>query len=248
MIHVVAVVAFSMLLAAGAQAQMPCDQLKGVLAAGIDAAGARGYNLETVPAGTPVPPGAKVIGTCEVGTSKILYRRGGAARPTGNTPQTLHPASTVEAPIVPQEQAQRPVGVEGDRSSRPTAAPASSPAHRLVSQSNEATAALAQPQPTPPDKLAATKEPAAQEEASGFITEHWRSIGALIFALLAAAIWVRHAYVSAYNKTGLPRGRKCGTAQQAAHRLQALQIAAGSINRADASRCTLRSGSRTKIA
>ena len=227
MIHVVAVVAFSMLLAAGAQAQTPCDQLKGVLAARIDAAGALGYNLETVPAGTPVPPGAKVIGTCEGGTSKILYRRGSAARPTAHTLEAAHPASTVRATNVPQEQARRPPGVEGDRSSRPTAAPASSPAQGVVSQSTEATSALAQPQPTLPDKPAATKEPPAQEEASGFMADHWRWIGALVFALLAAALWVRHAYFSAYDKTGLPRGRRRGTAQQAARRLQALQMRRG---------------------
>jgi hypothetical protein len=226
MIHVITVVAFSMLLAAGAQAQTPCDQLKGVLAARIDAAGALGYNLETVPAGTPVPPGAKVVGTCEGGTSKILYRRGGAARPTAHTPEAAHPASTARATNVLQEQARRPPGVEGDRSSRPTAVPASSPAQRVISQSTEATFALAQPQPTLPERPAAT-EPPAQEDASGFMADHWPWVGALVFALLAAAIWGRHAYFSACDKTGLPRGRRRGTAQQAARRLQALQMRRG---------------------
>jgi Protein of unknown function (DUF1161) len=78
MIHVVAVVASSMLLAAGAQAQTPCDQLKAVLAARIDAAGARGYSLEAVPAGTPVPPSAKFIGTCEGGASAADVRHAGS--------------------------------------------------------------------------------------------------------------------------------------------------------------------------
>ena len=242
MIHVVAVVASSMLLAAGAQAQTPCDQLKAVLAARIDAAGARGYSLEAVPAGTPVPPSAKVIGTCEGGASKILYRRGGAARPTSDTPEAAQPASTAQATVVPQQQTRRPPGVEGDRSSRPTAAPAGSPAPRPVSRSNEAAPvpgnvsqvemvrdvdhAVAQPQPTPPDKPAATKDPPAQK-ASGFMAEYWGWIGALVFVLLAAAIWVWHAYFSAYDKAGLPRGRRRGTARQAALRLQALQMRRG---------------------
>src|SRR6266568_1442863 len=65
----------SMLLAAGAFAQAgACDQLKATLAARIDPS-IRGFSLETVPGGTPVPPGAKVIGTCEGGARKILFRR-----------------------------------------------------------------------------------------------------------------------------------------------------------------------------
>ncbi|HJV95131.1 MAG TPA: DUF1161 domain-containing protein, partial [Albitalea sp.] len=56
----------SMFLAASAQAQTSaCDQLKDTLAARIEATGVRGYSLEAVPAATPVPSGAKVIGTCE---------------------------------------------------------------------------------------------------------------------------------------------------------------------------------------
>ena len=202
MIHVVAVVASSMLFAAGAQAQTPCDQLKSVLAARIDAAGARGYSLEAVPAGTPVPPGAKVIGTCEGGASKILYRRGGAA-PTSDTP--------------------RPVSRSNE------AAPAVAPAPGNGSEVERVRGvdhAVAQPQPTQPDRFAATKDPPAQK-ASGFMAEHWQWIGALVFVLLAAAIWVWRAYFSANAKAGLPRGRRRGTARQAALRLQALQMRRG---------------------
>jgi len=226
MIHVVTVVALSMLLAAGAQAQTPCDQLKGALAARIDAAGAVGYNLETVPAGTPVPPGAKVIGSCEGGTSKILYRRRSAARSPAHTPEAAHPAAAAQVDNVSQEHAPRPPGVDGDRSPPPTAAPAISPAQRIVPQSTEPTAALAQSQPTLPDTPAATKEPRTQEEASG-IMDYWRWIGAAVSALLAAAIWVRHARSSGYNKTGLLSRRRPGTGQQAARRLQALQMRRG---------------------
>jgi hypothetical protein len=204
MMHVAAVVASSMLLAAGAQAQTPCDQLKAVLAARIDAAGARGYSLEAVPAGTPVPPSAKVIGTCEGGASKILYRRGGAAPPTSDTP--------------------RPVSRSNE------AAPAVAPAPgngSQVERVRDFDHAVAQPQPTLPDKPAATKDPPAPK-ASGFMAEHWQWIGALVFVLLAAAIWVWHAYfISANDKAGLPRGSRRGTARQAALRLQALQMRRG---------------------
>ena len=72
-----------LLLAPGAQAQSnACDLLKSELAARIDATGVRGYSLEAVPADTPVPPGAKAIGNCEAGASKILYRRWAAAQPS----------------------------------------------------------------------------------------------------------------------------------------------------------------------
>jgi Protein of unknown function (DUF1161) len=186
----------SVLLAAGAHAQAnPCDQLKAVLAARIDASGVRGYTLETVPAGTPVPRGAKVIGTCEAGASKILYRRWGATQPSSDRPLQAAPA------------------------------PATSPAPRPASPSNEAASAVApprghasevetgrgvdhavaEPQQIPPDKAAVTKVPPARQ-ASGFMAEHWRWIGALAFVLIAASIWVWHAHRSAYDEAGLPRG------------------------------------------
>ena len=217
-----------MLLAAGAHAQTnPCDQLKGVLAARIDASGVRGYTLETVPADTPVPPGAKAIGTCEAGASKILYRRWGAARPSSDDPDAPRPASTPQAIVVPNEQTRRSPGVQGDRALRPAPASATSPTPRPVSRSNEATSAVAhppghasevetvpgvdraasQPQQTPLDKTAEAKVPMARQ-ASEFIAEHWRWIGALAFVLIAAAIWVWQAHRSAYDEAGLPRGPK----------------------------------------
>ena len=200
----------SMLLAAGAEAQVnPCDQLKGVLAARIDASGVRGYTLETVPAGTPVPPDAKAIGTCGAGASKILYRRVGATRPSSDGPDAARPASTPQAIVVPNEPA----------------ASATSPTPRRVSRSNEAASAVApppgnasevetvrgvdravaQPEQIPLDKTAVAKVPLALQ-ASEFMAEHWRWIGALVFALIAASIWVWQAHRSAYDETGLPRG------------------------------------------
>jgi len=82
--------AASMCLAATAQAQTPaCDSLKSTLAARIEATGVRGYSLEAVPGRTAVPPDAKVIGTCEGGAYKMLYRRWGASRPVATAPASM---------------------------------------------------------------------------------------------------------------------------------------------------------------
>jgi hypothetical protein len=181
----------SMLLATGAQAQAnPCDQLKGVLAARIDASGVRGYTLETVPAGTPVPPGAKVIGTCEAGASKILYRRWGATRPSSDVPDAARPASTAQAIVVPNGAAPAVAPPPGTASEVETV--------RGVDRAE-------QPQQTPLDKTAVATVPLARQ-ASEFMAEHWRWIGALAFVLIAASIWVWQAYRSAYDEAGLPRG------------------------------------------
>jgi len=204
--------AASMLLAAGAQAQAnACDQLKGVLAARIDASGVRGYSLETVPAGTPVPPDAKAIGTCEAGASKILYRRWGATRPSSDGPDAARPASPSQAIVVPKEQARRSPGVQGDRSLRPVPASAPSPTPRPVASEVEAVRAVdravAQPQQVPLDKIAVAKVPLARQ-ASEFMAENWRWIGALLFLPIAGWIWAWRAHRSAYDAAGLPRGPK----------------------------------------
>ena len=52
----------------------PCEELKGEIAAKIDAKGASGYSLEVVDKGASTD--AKVVGTCEGGTKKIVYKRG----------------------------------------------------------------------------------------------------------------------------------------------------------------------------
>jgi hypothetical protein len=198
----------SMLLAAGAQAQAnPCDQLKGVLAARIDASGVRGYTLETVPAGTPVPSDAKAIGTCEAGASKILYRRWGATRPSSDVPDAARPA-TASAP----SPTPRPVSRSNGAASA-VAAPGHEPERTPRGNASEVEAvravdrAVAQPVQIPLDKSAVAKVPLARQ-ASEFMAEHWRWIGALVFLLIAGSIWVWQARRSAYDEAGLPRGPK----------------------------------------
>jgi hypothetical protein len=65
-----------LLTATGAQAQpKSCDQLKTEIAARIRASGVNGFALSVVPSEEAVPAGAEVVGDCESGTKKILYRR-----------------------------------------------------------------------------------------------------------------------------------------------------------------------------
>ncbi|AZF08277.1 hypothetical protein C4J93_0040 [Pseudomonas sp. R2-37-08W] len=52
----------------------PCEELKGEIAAKIDAKGASGYSLEVVDKGAAAD--AQVIGSCEGGTKEIVYKRG----------------------------------------------------------------------------------------------------------------------------------------------------------------------------
>jgi hypothetical protein len=139
----------SLLLADGAHAQAnACDQLKEVLAARINS-GIGTYSLEAVPAGTPVPPGSKVIGTCEGGARKILFRRGGAAPPSSDVASAAGPASAPQALAAPTEPKRRSPDVQRDRALPlvPASAPASasSASPRPVSRSVGAASAAATP-------------------------------------------------------------------------------------------------------
>ncbi len=61
-----------------AYAAKPCEELKTEIAAKIDAAGAKGYSLEIVKADADAGD-AKVVGSCDAGQNKIVYRREAAA-------------------------------------------------------------------------------------------------------------------------------------------------------------------------
>lgn len=202
--------AASMLLAAGAQAQTdPCEQLKGVLAARIEATGVRGYSLETVPAGTPVPRGAKAIATCQSGASKVLYRRWGATQPSSDGAEAARPASTAQAIVVPNEQTRRAPAVREDRSLRPVPASAPSPTPRPVEAEavRAVDRAVAPPEQVPVGKVVVAEVPLAQR-ASELMAENWRWILALVFVPIAGWLWAWRAHRSAYDEAGLPRGPK----------------------------------------
>jgi uncharacterized protein DUF1161 len=72
-------VAAVLLLPACSHAQGPkaCEELKTEIAAKLDAKGVTGYTLEVVAKDAEAE--GKVVGTCEGGTKKIVYRKGAAA-------------------------------------------------------------------------------------------------------------------------------------------------------------------------
>ena len=62
-------------IATSAQAAKPCEELKAEIAARIEANGVKAYTLEILPA-DQVKPAQKVVGSCDGGNSRIVYRRG----------------------------------------------------------------------------------------------------------------------------------------------------------------------------
>ena len=61
-----------------AQGPKPCEELKSEIAAKLDAKGVKSYTLEAVPKDQDAADG-KVVGTCEGGTKKIIYRKAAAS-------------------------------------------------------------------------------------------------------------------------------------------------------------------------
>lgn len=51
-----------------------CEELKAEITAKLDAKGISNYSLEIVDKGTAA--GGKVVGTCEKGSKKIVYKQG----------------------------------------------------------------------------------------------------------------------------------------------------------------------------
>jgi hypothetical protein len=207
--------AAAMLAGASAHAQSSaCDDFKAVLAARIESTGVRGYSLEVVPAGAPVPSGAKVIATCESGVRKILYRRWGAAKAAAGAASTASAAAPSPPAVQPEVQARRLPAARVDRA--PQAVPASAvsmstavPLQSPASSASDAVVAgpvdraLVQAVPAKSDATpVAEASPARQGFA--FTTGYWPWIAALLLLILARWAWRR--YFSPYDKDGLPRG------------------------------------------
>jgi hypothetical protein len=72
--------ALALVVPVAAMAAKPCEELKTEIAAKIDAAGVKGYTLEIVKADADAGD-AKVVGRCDAGQGKIVYRREAAAAP-----------------------------------------------------------------------------------------------------------------------------------------------------------------------
>ena len=57
-----------------AQSAKPCEELKSEIATKLEAKGVKSYSLEIVAKDQEVTDG-KVVGTCEGGTKKIVYKK-----------------------------------------------------------------------------------------------------------------------------------------------------------------------------
>lgn len=68
------VFATASLLLAGSALAKSCDDVKADIGAKLDAKGVKGYTLDVVPADQAGDQ--KVVGTCEGGAKKIVYKRG----------------------------------------------------------------------------------------------------------------------------------------------------------------------------
>lgn len=195
--------AVSMLLAAGAQAQTPaCDQLKATLAARFESSGVRGYSMEAVPADTPVPAGAKVIGTCESGALKVVYRRWGAARPAADGASAV-PAARPATRQEPASSVAKAASVATPTIQAPEK-PLPADANQTGAARSVELAAVA-PRPVSADTRPAPDITTPQEDP-GFVSGHWRWAGPLALLALVGLVWLWRARFSAYDKAGLPRG------------------------------------------
>jgi Protein of unknown function (DUF1161) len=75
---VLAVAAVLVMPACGYAQAKPCEELKTEIAGKLDAKGVKGYSLDIVAKDADAGDG-KVVGTCEGGTKKIVYKKGAAA-------------------------------------------------------------------------------------------------------------------------------------------------------------------------
>ena len=77
----VTLVAMSMLPLTAFAEKKSCEELKTEIAAKLDAKGVKGYSLDIVAKDADAGDG-KVVGTCEAGSKKIIYKKGAAAAET----------------------------------------------------------------------------------------------------------------------------------------------------------------------
>jgi hypothetical protein len=219
-----------MLPVAGAQAQTPaCEQLKATLAARIPPE-IRGFSMEGVPSDTPVPAGAKAIGTC--GAYKVLYRRFGGGSPSAtagaSAPESLPSTTAMEEPVkraqsTPTLPAARPAPASAPAPASRAPARAAEPASAAVPVpdplknattsvgTNDVAVARAtesipaEPAPTQPSEAPVVKD-VSTSDTFGFLLDNWPWLCALLLVPLAAWAWSWAAHRRAYDEAGLPRG------------------------------------------
>jgi hypothetical protein len=187
-----------------------CEQLKATLSARIEASGVRDYTLEAVPADTPMPPGARVIGTCDAGKTRMLYRRGGGTPLPAVAPVAARPAPVPKPSAASESRVQVQATpapsvdvVAADRTPPPAPAPtpiaaAPPPVVQAVEEVPTPVARLPETDSAPTISLA--------QRSSDFAAANWKWLLALVLVPVAGGLWAWLAHRSAYDKSGLPRG------------------------------------------
>jgi len=80
----IAVLLFASVSVCG-QAPKPCEELKAEIAQKLEAKNVKSYSLEIVPSEKAKEVEGKMVGSCEGGTKKIVYRRTSASPQTSAT-------------------------------------------------------------------------------------------------------------------------------------------------------------------
>jgi hypothetical protein len=184
-----------------------CDQLKAKLSARIESS-IRSFSLEAVTAGTPLPPGAKAIGTCDGGAYKILLLRSGSASsatassrpvPVASAAPTVSPVVQVQTPEPPSPRASAPASAVF--ASNFTAAPAATAVAAIPA------VAPALVSPARPEETQTDQRPSATR-AADVMRPYWHVIAATVVMLFAAMVWVWLLRRRTVDTAGLPRGPK----------------------------------------
>lgn len=209
--------------ATAVQAQSSCEQFRDRLAERIEA-GAKGMALEIAPGSATVPPGAKVVGTCEGGARKVLLFRSVAAAATWAAGLRQGTAASEPAPAVPVAAARPTEAKAAASAAAPARAPAAEPpAARaeppaatpvespVVRAADGPPAPAADPAPAAAAEAVLPGEPAAPPTSfaarlADWLRQRWPWFAVPAGLLLAIALGVWIAYRRAYDEQGLPRG------------------------------------------
>lgn len=205
-----------LLLAHAAHAQSPsCELLKQALAGRIPPE-IKGYSMDDVPARTPVPSGGKVIGTCEGGARKVIYRRfggpplvvDGAGGTAAATPTTPAPGSAPAPAAVQPKEAPKP-------KPEPVVAPKPVPPKPVlptVASAPVASATVVAPAAPPAAEkpaeapAVALSPPPVTDDEPGFLSTYATWLWLLLALPLVAWVWAWVSHRMAYDEAGLPRG------------------------------------------
>jgi Protein of unknown function (DUF1161) len=218
----IALSAASMLLATGAHAQSAaCEDFRNKLIARVDP-GITAFTLDIVRSNVPLPPDAKVFGTCDGGAYKLLFQRGGSTRTTpAAAASAAAPASAAAQgpakPVVTAASAPGPAPLPRPKepASAPTSPPAPQPAKPVSTSASPVVAASAAVPVTPPPAVVRTPDEeeavavqaTSEPQGPGFLGRNWLWLCALLLLLPAAAgLWAWCAHRNAYDEAGLPRG------------------------------------------